>query len=63
MNETPTDPAPPDQAQTVQIPDFVVRQVGALQLQLAAANETIQQQAQELAALKASKAQGTNERT
>lgn len=39
--------------ETVPIPDFVVRQVGALQLQLAAANEQIQQLLQELAAVRA----------
>jgi hypothetical protein len=37
----------------IQVPDFVVRQVGLLQLQLAAANEEIQRLTAEIAALQA----------
>lgn len=39
--------------QVIQVPDFVVRQVGLLQLQLAAANEEIQRLTAEIAALTA----------
>lgn len=46
-----------DNGQTMLIPDFVVRQVGALQLQLAAANEEIAALRQELSVLKADKAE------
>lgn len=38
--------------QVIQVPDFVVRQVGLLQLQLAAANEEIQRLTAEIAALR-----------
>jgi hypothetical protein len=38
--------------QVIQIPEFVVRQVGFLQLQLAAANEEIQRLTAEIAGLK-----------
>jgi hypothetical protein len=43
----------PDESGTIQIPDFVVRQVGALQIQLAAANEEIARLRNEIAALRA----------
>lgn len=39
--------------QVIQVPDFVVRQVGLLQLQLAAANEEIQRLTAEIAGLRA----------
>jgi transposase len=39
--------------QVIHIPEFVVRQVGLLQLQLAAANEEIHRLTAEIAALKA----------
>jgi hypothetical protein len=39
--------------QVIEVPEFVVRQVGLLQLQLAAANEEIQRLTAEIAALRA----------